>query len=343
MSNLGHRNESKRGGGKLKAQRISPPSSNPQLFDDTSMQNSYGGYPPPSHHQDYSTNFNPGYSQPTGGYSPPMGTSQYGSGPPGGPPVGYGGGQFPGQNLLNDPMASMAIQYGQTLAGQGSEYVHKNLEKYKYVATNKLKYYFAVDTVYVGKKLGLIVFPFAHKDWALRYSEDEPVAPRYDVNAPDLYIPVMAFVTYILLAGVSLGTQSRFSPEQLGLTASTALVWNVIELFILLLTMYIVNVSTGLKYLDLLAYCGYKYVGMILVILGSLMFQSTGYYATLAWTSLSIAFFLVRSLKLAIAPHSDPATSYETGNKRRLYMLLVVAFSQPLLIWWMTRHLVRYG
>ena len=32
----------------------------------------------------------------------------------------------------------------------------------KYVATSKLKYYFAVDTTYVGKKLGLLLFPYAH-------------------------------------------------------------------------------------------------------------------------------------------------------------------------------------
>ena len=53
----------------------------------------------------------------------------------------------------------------------------------------------------------------------------------------------------------------RFSPEVLGITASTALVWIVIEIVVLLLTMYLLHVSTGLKYLDLLAYCGYKYVG----------------------------------------------------------------------------------
>ncbi len=103
------------------------------------------------------------------------------------------------------------------------------------------------------------------------------------------FFAVMAFVTYILLAGVVLGTNNRydqlhflfavglmgfeehvpfcrasgcrFTPEQLGITCSTALVWLVIEILLLLLVMYILNVTTDLKYLDLLAYCGYKYVG----------------------------------------------------------------------------------
>lgn len=40
---------------------------------------------------------------------------------------------FAGQQLLSDPMANMAVQYGQTLAGQGTEYVHKNVRKTCYV------------------------------------------------------------------------------------------------------------------------------------------------------------------------------------------------------------------
>jgi hypothetical protein len=33
----------------------------------------------------------------------------------------------------------------------------------KYMSQSKLKYYFAVDTAYVGKKLGLLVFPYTHQ------------------------------------------------------------------------------------------------------------------------------------------------------------------------------------
>jgi hypothetical protein len=243
---------------------------------------------------------------------------------------------FAGQHILSDPVANMAMQYSQTLAGQGTEFVHKNIEKY--VATSKLKYYFAVDTAYVGKKLGLLLFPFAHSDWSLKFTADEPVAPRYDTNAPDLYIPVMSFVTYILLAGVALGTQSKFTPEHLGMTASTALIWTTIEILALLFSMYIMNVSSCLKLLDLLSYCGYKYVGMIVVLISSFMFRSTGYFVGLAWMSLTIAFFLVRSLHVVIMTPAD-AESTSHGNKRRLYTLLIVALTQPLLIWWLTRGL----
>lgn len=39
----------------------------------------------------------------------------------------------------------------------------------------------------------------------VRYDQDSPVQPRYDVNAPDLYLPAMGYVTYVLLAGFMLG------------------------------------------------------------------------------------------------------------------------------------------
>ena len=146
----------------------------------------------------------------------------------------------------------------------------------------------------------------------------------------------MAFVTYILLAGVALGTQDRFTPEQLGVVSSASLVWLVIEILAILFSMYVLQVSTDLKYLDLLAYCGYKYVGMLLILIGSMLFESSGYYITLLWCSITICFFLIRTLKLAIIPHGAE-DAYSHGNKRRLYMLLVIALAQPVLMWWLTR------
>lgn len=53
------------------------------------------------------------------------------------------------------------MQYGNQLAAQGREVVERELEKY--VPISNLRYYFAVDTRYVLKKLLLIVFPFTHK------------------------------------------------------------------------------------------------------------------------------------------------------------------------------------
>lgn len=71
-------------------------------------------------------------------------------------PFGFQPGQF-----IQDPMiANVAMQYGQNLVGQGQDYLEKNLEKY--MSVSKVKYYFAVDTQYVMKKMRIIFFPFTH-------------------------------------------------------------------------------------------------------------------------------------------------------------------------------------
>jgi hypothetical protein len=79
-------------------------------------------------------------------------------------PMGGGGEQnnfMPAQFLQNPVMANMAMQYGQSLVGQGKEALDRELNKY--VATSRIKYYFSVDTAYVAKKLALLLFPFTHR------------------------------------------------------------------------------------------------------------------------------------------------------------------------------------
>ncbi|BFZ11963.1 hypothetical protein BsWGS_15002 [Bradybaena similaris] len=257
------------------------------------------------------------------------------------PQAGYGGqvpgALFPGQQFLGDPLAGMAMQYGQTLAGQGKELVNQNIQKY--MASSKLKYYFAVDTAYVGKKLGLLFFPYTHSDWSVHYNQDEPVAPRYEINAPDLYIPAMAFVTYILVAGMVLGIQGRFTPEQLGGQASSALAWLIFELVAFSLSFYIMNLNTSLKYLDIISYCSYKFVGMTVSLLAGIGFGRGVYYCVLLWFCISLVVFLMRTLKIQIMPHQTD-DGHTKGAKRSLYMMLSMSLVQPCLMWWLTSYVM---
>ncbi|KAJ8936280.1 hypothetical protein NQ314_012428 [Rhamnusium bicolor] len=202
----------------------------------------------------------------------------------------------PNLGVLGQPMVQdMAMQYGQQLAGAGKTMLKKEVERF--VPVSKLKYYFAVDTKYVVSKLMLLFFPFTHKDWSVKYEQDGPVQPRFEINAPDLYIPTMAYVTYVLVAGLVLGMQQRFSPEQIGILASSALAWCIVELAIYSCTLYIIQIETNLRTLDLLAYAGYKFVGTILSILVSLVGGKTSYYTCLIYANLALAFFWYEVLK----------------------------------------------
>ena len=63
---------------------------------------------------------------------------------------------------------------------------------------------------------------------------------RDDVNAHDMYIPTMAFITYILLAGLSLGTEGQFKPEVLGEIMSAAIGWVVLEVLLTIFALFII-------------------------------------------------------------------------------------------------------
>uniref|UniRef100_A0A2K5ZRL8 Protein YIF1 n=1 Tax=Mandrillus leucophaeus TaxID=9568 RepID=A0A2K5ZRL8_MANLE len=266
---------------------------------------------------------------------------------PGGYPAPGADVAFSVNHLLGDPMANVAMAYGSSIASHGKDMVAgtswdstRFLTLHRFVSVNKLKYFFAVDTAYVAKKLGLLVFPYTHQNWEVQYSRDVPLPPRQDLNAPDLYIPTMAFITYVLLAGMALGIQKRFSPEVLGLCASTALVWVVMEVLALLLGLYLATVRSDLSTFHLLAYSGYKYVGMILSVLTGLLFGSDGYYVALAWTSSALMYFIVRSFRTA-ALGPDSMGGPVPRQRLQLYLTLGAAAFQPLIIYWLTFHLVR--
>ncbi|XP_035287718.1 protein YIF1A-like isoform X2 [Anguilla anguilla] len=216
-------------------------------------------------------------------------------------------------NFFGDPVARAAMVYGSSLAFQGKDMANKEISRF--VSVNRLKYFFTVDTAYVLKKLLLLLFPYAHQDWEVRYHRDMPLTPRNDVNAPDLYIPSMAFLTYILLVGMALGVQRRFSPEVLGLCASSALVWVVVEVVALALALYLLTVHSDLSTFDLLAYSGYKYVGIILTMVGGLLFGRNGYFLSLAWASCSFMYFIAIACTRAPQPQltlssTSPAAAF---------------------------------
>ncbi|XP_054169216.1 protein YIF1B-A-like [Oppia nitens] len=232
-----------------------------------------------------------------------------------------------GQQLLTNPMAAAAIdQYGQNLVNKGKSWVGSNL-----------KYYFAVDTSYVLKKLGLVFFPFTHKDWSIRYNTNESVAPRDDINSPDLYIPMMAFVTYILFSAYLLGIQNRFSPEVLSIQASSALAWLFIEVIIVMVSLYLFSISCSLGFFHTIAFGGYKYVCIVPLLLMS-TFDRMGYYILLLYCSLSLGFFLLKSLHIAV--QNNTQTSVTNQSRNGLYLVIVICLLQPIVMYFLTRHFI---
>ena len=119
-----------------------------------------------------------------------------------------------------------------------------------------------------------------------------------------MYIPTMAFVTYILLSTLLAGVQGKFEPQLLGLTLSNASVIIVLELIILWLGRYFLNINSESQIYDLVAYSGYKFVGVIVTMCVSAVLGSRGgwmSWAVFAYTFMANAFFLVSAFNICLS------------------------------------------
>ena len=166
-----------------------------------------------------------------------------------------------------------------------------------------------------------MLFPWRHKPWS---RQQRPAAsgsgpdqssysyyflpPREDLNSPDMYIPVMAFVTYILLSTLLAGMRGNFHPEVMGSTFGYALFVVIVEILILKLGTYLLAITNESQLLDLVAYSGYKFVGVIVTLLisevVSLGHGTGGWigWTVFLYTFLANAFFLVSPLSDSYHP-----------------------------------------
>jgi hypothetical protein len=130
----------------------------------------------------------------------------------------------------------------------------------------------------------------------------------------------MAFVTYILLSTLLAGLRGAFQPELLGYTATTAFAIVVFEILGLKLGTYLLSISNESQLLDLVAYSGYKFVGIIVTIVISEIVnggKGTGGWAgwtVFGYTFLANAFFLVGNSRFLVRAYLTQFISYGLSN-----------------------------
>ncbi|KAH9888660.1 YIF1-domain-containing protein [Xylariomycetidae sp. FL2044] len=242
-------------------------------------------------------------------------------------------------NFMNDPMAAQFVgQVGQN----AFKHVEQNMNRW--INFSALKHYFNVSNQYVVNKLFLVLFPWRHKPWSRKQvvgpngQEGWFLPPRDDINSPDMYIPVMALVTYILLSTLLAGLRGEFQPELLGYTASTAGVVVILEILLLKLGCYFLSISNQSQLLDLVAYSGYKFVGIIVTVAtAELVNGGRGTGGWIGWsvflyTFLANSLFLMRSLRYVLLPESSGGDSRgpmqtDTRTKRNQRTQFLFAYS----------------
>ncbi|KAF7297852.1 WD-REPEATS-REGION domain-containing protein [Mycena chlorophos] len=247
---------------------------------------------------------------------------------------------------VNDATAQFGMQLGQSAVAAGQEYVQRTWGGV--FPSARVKPHFNVSNSYVMRKLRVLLFPWTHKQWGRKShrtdaGQTEYLAPREDVNSPDLYIPVMALVTYVLLCALDAGLRARFHPQVLGESATRAMMVVFLDFVVVQLGCYFLNVQGASQAVDIIAYGGYKFVGVIIIVLaGFLNLGRTLGLLTSCYFIAANSFFLMRSLGSLVLPNgasraasSDPyATAPAPKQRRRRIMFLL--FEAATQIVWMT-------
>lgn len=244
---------------------------------------------------------------------------------------------FPGFANFLDPNA----QLGAAALSYGRDYVTRHMPPA--MSASAFKYYFQVSNVYVAQKLGLVLFPWRHKPWTrtLQRSEvsgavDGYSTARDDINAPDMYIPYVGILTYVLLRCVIAGAKGAFHPQLIQQLMSSTVAILVAELLLLKAGTYLLSADS--KLLDFFAYAGYKFVGIIVTTLaGSLLGRAK--WVVFLYTASANSFFLLRSLRYVLLPDSSavggPTTTVSPSQRqRRIQFLFVYSFVCQFLLMW---------
>ncbi|CAN3505294.1 protein transport protein Yif1p [Diutina catenulata] len=246
-----------------------------------------------------------------------------------------------GFGLFNDQAASFATQFAKSQFEQSNSYIAQNFGSF-IPGTGELKFYFQVSNGYVLKKLSFILMPFLNKDWnritmqeATGEGSTQLASPVYDPNAPDLYIPLMSFVTYILLWSVFQGLKGEFHPELFGILASQTVAFSVLDIAIFKIGLYLLGCSTQSSIWDLVSFSGYKYVTVIvLLVLQHLVgLWSIAYTVCFLVLVGLLSVFLMRSLKFLVLPSHNAASGItDKQRKHRVQFLFFYSTVVQLLI-----------
>lgn len=204
-----------------------------------------------------------------------------------------------------------------------------------------LRPYFAVDNSYVKRKMTKVLFPFAFGQWRREEVEPNPdgtmryATPQHDENAPDLYIPSMSLLTYVLLCALCYGNAGKFDPEVLPDVTSKCVVTQILEVVAIRVGFYLMEARVSI--LDLLSYTGYKYLGLSVNMLTGLTvghflgYGHRSYYFSYLWTATAVSYFVLKVMANCI-----PRKTSAVGPKRQV-MVLAFGASQFATCWFVSQ------
>ena len=160
--------------------------------------------------------------------------------------------------LAENGISEDTLKFGINMGKQ----IVKNSKFVDYFSLEGLKPYFDVDNKYVIYKFRYLFIPFLKEK---QINSSEEYDNKYNIEYFDLYLPLMSFITYVLVVSFisAINNPGVFNPQTLGKILSKDFSLYIINVMAIKLLMFIF-LTNPLRFMDISSLVGYKFIHMII-------------------------------------------------------------------------------
>ncbi len=221
--------------------------------------------------------------------------------------------------LAENGISEDTLKFGINMGKQ----IVKNTKFVDYFSLEGLKPYFDVDNKYVLYKFRYLFIPFLKEK---QINSSEEIQNKYNIEYFDLYLPLMSFITYVLVVSFisAIKNPEVFNPQTLGKILSKDFYLYIMNAMAIKLLMFIF-LKNSLSFMDICSLVGYKFIHMIIFkILSNFIESKTINYIIFFILAAQISFFLKKCL--------DKRLSNEGFKNIIIYLTMALDFCTMSLI-----------
>ena len=221
--------------------------------------------------------------------------------------------------LAENGISEDTLKFGINMGKQ----IVKNTKFVDYFSLEGLKPYFDVDNKYVLYKFRYLFIPFLKEK---QINSSEEIQNKYNIEYFDLYLPLMSFITYVLVVSFisAIKNPEVFNPQTLGKILSKDFSLYIMNAMAIKLLMFIF-LKNSLSFMDICSLVGYKFIHMIIFkILSNFIESKSINYIIFFILAAQITFFLKKCL--------DKRLSNEGFKNIIIYLTMALDFCTMSLI-----------
>ena len=221
--------------------------------------------------------------------------------------------------LAENGISEDTLKFGINMGKQ----IVKNTKFVDYFSLEGLKPYFDVDNKYVLYKFRYLFIPFLKEK---QINSSEEIQNKYNIEYFDLYLPLMSFITYVLVVSFisAIKNPEVFNPQTLGKILSKDFSLYIMNAMAIKLLMFIF-LKNSLSFMDICSLVGYKFIHMIIFkILSNFIESKSINYIIFFILAAQISFFLKKCL--------DKRLSNEGFKNIIIYLTMALDFCTMFLI-----------